>query len=152
MLLITYVVLSYDMGKRKIYSGELIDTTTGEVLKSRSYYADKYTESFLMIRTTEGQEWFYKLSNNEKNLLMMLWNWCSYDNMSVYLGTVRRKEVGLILSIGSRQITAILSSLCSNNYIKRIGRDDFLVNPAFMFKCSVGKIREKIKKYEEYVL
>ena len=70
------------MGKRKIYSGELIDTTTGEVLKSRSYYADKYTESFLMIRTTEGQEWFYKLSNNEKNLLMMLWNWCSYDKIT----------------------------------------------------------------------
>lgn len=140
------------MGKRKIYSGELIDTTTGEVILSRSYYADKYTESFLMIRTTEGQEWFYKLSNNEKNLLMMLWNWCSYDNMSVYLGTVRRKEVGLVLGIGSRQITAVLASLCAGNYIRRIGRDDFLINPAYMFKCSVGKVREKIKIYEEYVV
>ena len=146
------MLVCYDMGKRKIYSGELIDTVTGEVIKSRSYYADKYTESFIMIRTTEGQEWFYKLSNNEKNLLMMLWNWCSYDDMSVYLGTVRRKEVGMVLGIKSRQITAVLASLCAKDYVKRIGRDDFLVNPEYMFKCSVGKIREKIKKYREYVL
>ena len=140
------------MAKQRIKEVSRENHLTGEVVEHYSLYANKYTESFIMIRTTIGKEWFYALSNNEKNLLMMMWDWSSHEDMSVYLGTVRRKEVCTILNIGKRQITSIISSLCANDYIKRIGRDDFLVNPQFMFKCSVGKIRENIKKYEEYVL
>lgn len=140
------------MAKRKVNEFSRVNELTGEIREHYSYYSDKFTESFIMIRTTVGKEWFYALSNNEKNLLMMMWDWSSHEDMSVYLGSVRRKEVCTILSIGKRQITSIISSLCAKDYIKRIGRDDFLVNPSYMFKCSVGKVREKIKKYQEYVL
>jgi hypothetical protein len=139
------------MAKTKIKEVSRENHLTGEVTVHYSLYANKYTESFIMVRTTLGKDWFYALSNNEKNLLMMMWDWSSHEDMSVYLGTIRRKEVCTILCIGKRQITAILSSLCANDYVKRIGRDDFLVNPQFMFKCSVGQIRDKIKKYENYV-
>lgn len=140
------------MSKRKINEFSRVNELTGEIRSHYSYYSEKYIESFIMVRTTLGKGWFYSLSNNEKNLLMMLWDWSSSVDMSVYLGSVRRKEVNEVLCISKRQITAVLASLCSNNYIKRIGRDDFLVNPAYMFKCSVGKVREKIKIYEEYVV
>lgn len=137
---------------RKVGEFSSHNEITGEISSHYTTYVDKHLESFIMIRTTIGKDWFYALSNNEKNLLMMMWDWSSHEDMSVYLGSVRRKEVCSILKIGKRQITAILSSLCANDYIKRIGRDDFLVNPQFMFKCSVGKVREKIKKYQEYVV
>ena len=140
------------MAKKKINEFSRVNELTGEIREHYSYYSDKYTESFIMIRTTNGEDWFYALSNNQKNLLMIMWKWCDADQMAVYLGTVRRKEICTKLSIGKRQITAIISSLCAKDYIKRIGRDDFLVNPEYMFKCSVGKVREKINKYQEYVL
>lgn len=139
------------MSKRKVYEASNVNELTGEITYHHSYYSDKYTESFIMIRVTNGKDWFYSLSNNEKNLLMMMWDWCNVD-MYVYLGTVRRSEASDALSIGKRQITTILAGLCKRDYIKRIGRDDFMVNPEYMFKCSVGKVREKIEKYREYVV
>ena len=140
------------MSKRKVYEQVNVNEITGEIKYHHSHYSDKYTESFIMIRTTNGKDWFYALSNNEKNLLMAMWDWCSHEDMSVYLGSIRRSYVVSDIGISKRQITAVLASLCAKNYIKRIGRDDFLINPAYMFKCSVGKVREKMIKYEEYVV
>ena len=140
------------MPSRKIRETSSVNELTGEITYHRSLYADRYTESFIMIRTTEGKDWFFSLSNNEKNLLLMLWDWSSAEDMSVYLGSVRRDKVCMKLSIKRRQITSIIGSLCEKGYIKRVGRDDFLVNPEFCFKCSVGKVREKIEKYKKYAV
>lgn len=136
---------------KKIGEYKTKNELTGETRSHYTVLADTHREGFIMVRTTDGLEWYYALSNNEKNLLIMLWNWSNVD-MEVFLGSVRRATVCSALNIGRRQISVLLGSLCENGYIKRLGRDDFLVNPSLMFKCAVKDVRKKIKIYEEYVV
>ena len=137
------------MAKRKIGHLERLDELTGELTISRSFWTNKYTESFIMIRTTEGLEWFHKLGNNEKSLVLMLHIWSDPTNMRLSISGWQRDEICETLKVNRRQISLILRRLIEKDCIKRINQNDFLVNPAHMFKCSASKVREMMREYEQ---
>jgi hypothetical protein len=137
------------MPKRKIGHLEHHNELTGEITVSRSVWTNKYTESFIMLRTTDGLDWFYDLGKNEKSLVIMLHNWSEPTNMRVSLAGWQREEVCKKLCINRRQISLVLKRLVERDCIKRINQNDFMVNPAHAFKCSASQVRDRIEIYKQ---
>ena len=137
------------MPRRKIGELETVNHLTGEVTRHKSLWTNKYTESFIMLRTTDGMDWFYDLGKNEKSLILMLHNWSEPTNMRVSLSGWQREEICLKLKVNRRQISLILKRLVDLNCIKRINQNDFMVNPAHAFKCSASQVRDRISIYEQ---
>lgn len=135
------------MAKRKIGELESLDYLTGEVKVHRSLWTNKYTESFIMLRTTNGLDWFFELGKNEKSLIVMLHNWSEPTNMRVSLSGWQRDEICLKLGINRRQISLVLKRLIDKDCIKRINQNDFIVNPSHAFKCSASQVRDRIGVY-----
>ena len=137
------------MAKRKIGYLERVNELTGEITVSKSLWTNKYTESFIMLRTTDGLDWFYELGKNEKSLIVMLHNWSEPTNMRISLSGWQRAEVCAKLGVNRRQISLILRRLVDKDCIKRISQNDFMVNPAHAFKCSASQVRDRISIYEQ---
>lgn len=137
------------MPKRKIGHLEYHNELTGEVTLSRSVWTNKYTETFIMLRTTDGLDWFYELGKNEKSLIVMLHNWSEPTNMRLSLAGWQRDEICNKLGVNRRQISLILKRLVEKDCIKRISQNDFMVNPAHAFKCSASQVRERMTIYKE---
>lgn len=135
------------MSKRKIGELESLDYLTGEVKVHRSLWTNKYTESFIMLRTTNGLDWFFELGKNEKSLIVMLHNWSEPTNMRVSLSGWQRDEICLKLGINRRQISLVLKRLIDKDCIKRVNQNDFIVNPAHAFKCSASLVKDRIGVY-----
>jgi len=136
------------MAKRKVGEFLQVNENTGEVTKHTSLWSNKYTESFIMIRTTDGLDWYFPLSKNEKSLILMLHDWSEPTNMRLSLSGWQRDEVCKKLKINRRQISLLLRSLVDKDCIKRISQNDFLVNPAHGFKCSASQVRDRIEIYK----
>jgi len=136
------------MSKRRIGHLEHHNELTGEVTVSKSLWTNKYTESFIMVRTTDGLDWFYSLGKNEKSLILMLHNWSEATNMRISLSGWQRDEICEKLRIERRQISLVLKRLIEKDCLKRLGQNDFMVNPAHAFKCSASQVRERINIYK----
>lgn len=137
------------MPRKKIGYIERVNDLTGELTKSVSWYSNKYTEKFIMIRTTDTLDWFYPLGKNEKSLILMLHDWSEPTNMRISLAGWQREQIIEKLGIKRRQISILLKSLVDAGCIKRISQNDFMVNPAHAFKCSASQVREKIEIYKK---
>lgn len=137
------------MSRRKIGYLERVNELTGELTISKSIWTNKYTESFIMLRTTDTLDWFFPLGKNEKSLILMLHNWSEPTNMRISLSGWQREEIILKLGVQRRHLSILLKSLVDNNCIKRISQNDFMVNPAHAFKCSASQVRERIEIYNK---
>ena len=136
------------MPKRKIGELEFHNELTGEITKHRSLWTNKYTESFIMLRTTDTLDWMFKLGKNEMKLAIMLHDWSEPTNMRISLSGWQRDFICDKLKIERRQISLILKRLVEQGCIKRISQNDFMVNPAHAFKCSASQVRERIEIYK----
>lgn len=136
------------MPRKKIGYVESVNELTGEITKSVSWYSNKFTESFVMLRTTEGLDWFLRLSKNEKSLVVLIHSWSDPKTGRISLQGWQREHICEKLSINRRNISIILQSLCKQDCLKRISQNDFIVNPAHIFKCSSNELRERIEKYK----
>lgn len=135
------------MSKKNIGQLEYVDKSTGEVLQHIDKIYTTYSESFIMIRTTDGLDWFYNLGKNEKSLVLMLHSWSDSDSMRLSLQAWQRDHICDKLGISRRQISVLLKSLENSNCIKRLSQNDFLVNPSHANKCGTKQWRKRIEKY-----
>jgi hypothetical protein len=137
------------MARRKIAYVERVNELTGEITVAKSLWTNRYNESFIMVRTTDGLDWFFSLGKNEKSVVLMLHTWSEPTNMRVSVAGWQREELCLKLGIDKRQLSVLLRRLVLADCIRRLGQNDFLVNPAHCFKCSSSDVRERIKIYLE---
>lgn len=135
------------MSKKKVGEFEYVDVSTGEVLKHIDKIYTTYSETFIMVRTTDSLDWYYPLGKNEKSLVLMLHDWSNADNMRLSLQTWQRDMICAKLGIGRRQISLLLKSLEKSDCIKRLGQNDFIVNPAHANKCGTKEWRKRINEY-----
>lgn len=135
------------MSKKNIGHLEYVDKRTGEVLQHIDKVYTAYSESFIMIRTTEGLDWYYPLGKNEKSLVLMLHEWSDSESMRLSLQVWQRDLICARLGISRRQISILLKSLEKSNCIKRLSQNDFLVNPSHANKCGTKQWRKRIEKY-----
>lgn len=135
------------MSKKKVGEFEYVDKTTGEVIQHIDKIYTTYSETFIMIRTTDGLDWFYPLGKNEKSLILMLHDWSNATNMRLSLQKWQRDMICEKLSVGRRQISLLLKSLENENCIKRLSQNDFMVNPAHANKCGTKEWRKRILEY-----
>ena len=126
-----------------------IEGTTGEVLSSVSKYMNKIKEKFIMVRTTEGLDWYFPLSKNEKSLILLLHDWSDAASMRVSLSAWQREYVCSTLQVERRMLSILLKGLESQGCIKRLSQNDFMVNPAHAFKCSTNEVKKRIIEYEK---
>lgn len=136
------------MTRRKIGYVERLNELTGELTKSTSIWTNKYTESFLMLRMTDGLDWAFELGANEIKVMLLLHHWSEPTNMRISLSGWQREEICTKLNIQRRQISLILRRLIERDCIKRISQNDFMVNPAHAFKCSANQVRDRIEIYK----
>ena len=135
------------MPRKKIGYIERVNELTGELTKSVSWYSNKYTEKFIMVRTTDSLDWFYPLGKNEKSLILMLHDWSNAENMRLSLQTWQRDKICDKLNVGRRQISLLLKSLENADCIKRLSQNDFMVNPAHANKCGTKEWRKRTLEY-----
>ena len=137
------------MAKKQIREITLVDVSTGEVLSQKAMYASKYTESFIMLRTTNGIDWYFALTNNEKNLVLMLHDWANHLNMRLSLAGWQREAIIEKLGVKRRMVSILIGGLADKDCLLRLGRNDFMLNPEHAFKCSTGEVKTKIGEYRE---
>lgn len=137
------------MSKKQIREITLVDVSTGEVLSQKALYSEKYTESFIMLRTTNGIDWYFELTNNEKNLVLMLHDWANHLNMRLSLAGWQREMIVEKLRIKRRMVSVLIRGLESKDCLLRLGQNDFMLNPEHAFKCSTGEVKTKIGEYRE---
>ena len=136
------------MSKRKI--GEIIQVnhSTGEVTSHRSLWSNRYSERFLMFRLTDGLDWYYSLSKNGKSLFVYLHDISDSDSMRVSLTVCNREYICSKLDIARRQLSLLLNELVVSDCIFRLSQNDFVVNPSYLFKCSLSDLQNKIDEYD----
>lgn len=137
------------MGKKQIQEVTIVDVNTGEEVNRKVMYSEKYTESFIMLRTTNGIDWYFDLTNNEKNLVLMLHDWANHLNMRLSLASWQREAIIEKLGIKRRMVSIIIRGLARKDCLLRLGQNNFMLNPEHAFKCSTGEVKTKIGEYRE---
>ena len=137
------------MAKKQIREVTIVDVNTGEEVNRKVMYSEKYTESFIMLRTTIGIDWYFELTNNEKNLVLMLHDWANHLNMRLSLSGWQREMIIEKLGIKRRMLSILIRGLESKDCLLRLGQNDFMLNPEHAFKCSTGEVKTKIGEYRE---
>jgi hypothetical protein len=125
-----------------------VDRQTGEIIRDVDRIYTKVHESFIMVRTTNGLDWYFPLSKNEKSLILMLHDWSDAATMRLSLSAWQREYICKTLGVERRMVSIMLKGLQEKNCIKRLSQNDFMVNPAHAFKCSTTLVRNMIKEYE----
>lgn len=133
---------------KKIYERTSVDSISGEVLSSVSTWINKSSESFIMIRTTNGLKWYYSLGKNEKTLLLIMHEKSDSKTMIVNFTSLTRNAICGILKIKKRMLSVLLSNLEENDCFIRISQNDFMMNPEHMFKCSTNELKTRINYYK----
>lgn len=136
------------MGKKQIKEVTVVDEITGEVLSRQAVYSNKFSESFIMIRTTDSLDWVFALTANEFKVVLLMHQWAESDMGRLSLAAWQRELIMTKLNIKPEMVSFILRSLIKKDCLIKLGNNDFLVNPAHVFKCSTQQIRERIRKYE----
>lgn len=135
------------MSSKNIGRVVYVDHDTQEVLQTVDKIYGKVIEKFIMVRTTDGLDWFYPLGKNEKSLILMLHDWSNPENMRLSLQVWQRDMICEKLNVGRRQISILLKSLEEQNCIKRLSQNDFICNPEHASKRAVKDWRMIIKQY-----
>jgi hypothetical protein len=130
---------------------DYVDSKTGENLGSVNKVYTKLNESFIMVRTTNGLDWYFPLSKNEKSLILMLHDWSDATTMRLSLAGWQREYICKTLCVERRMVSILLKGLEDKDCIKRLSQNDFMVNPAHAFKCSTTLVRNMIKEYESII-
>ena len=134
--------------RKKISEVTVLNEVTGEILERRAVYSSKYSESFIMLRTTDGLDWLYGLSGNAAKLILLMHQWSEQYKGRISIAAWQRELVMSKLKITVRGLYGLLKELELNDCLLKLGTNDFIVNPAHVFKCSTGEVREKIREYE----
>lgn len=135
------------MSSKKVGEIIYIDHDTREILQTVDKVYGKVIESFIMLRTTDGLDWFFPLGKNEKSLILMLHDWSNPQNMRLSLQVWQRDMICEKLQVGRRQISLLLKSLEEQNCIKRLSQNDFACNPEHASRRAVKDWRNIIKEY-----
>jgi hypothetical protein len=135
------------MSSKKVGEIIYVDNATGEILQTVDKVYGRVIESFIMLRTTDGLDWFYPLGKNEKSLILMMHEWSNPQNMRLSLQAWQRDMICEKLQVGRRQISLLLKSLEKQNCIKRLSQNDFICNPEHASKRAVRDWRSIIKEY-----
>jgi len=125
-----------------------VDKSTGEIIRDVDRIYTKLNETFIMVRTTNGLDWYFPLSKNEKSLILMLHDWSDATTMRLSLSAWQRDYICNTLSIERRMVSILLKGLEEKDCIKRLSQNDFMVNPAHAFKCSTLLVRKRIEEYK----
>ena len=136
------------MAKRRICERTSVDSISGEVLSSVSTWINKSSESFVMIRTTNGLKWYYSLSKNEKTLVLIMHEKSDSNTMVISFTQQIRKLICDTIGIKKRMLSILLSSLEGNDCFIRLSQNDFLMKPEHMFKCSTNELKKRIFYYK----
>ena len=136
------------MGQKQIKEITLVDTLTGELLSRKAIYSNKFSESFIMVRTTEGLDWLFTLNANECKLILLLHKWSEASNGRISIAAWQKEFICEKLKIKANMISLVIRGLASKNCLLKIGNNDYVVNPAHVFKCSTSEVRERIREYE----
>lgn len=136
------------MRGKRIDRIKTVDSNTGEILGSVDRIYTKIHESFIMVRTTNGLDWYFPLSKNEKSLILMLHDWSDATTMRLSLSGWQREYICKTLCVERRMVSILLKGLEDKDCIKRLSQNDFMVNPAHAFKCSTTLVHSMIKQYE----
>lgn len=136
------------MGDKKVFSSVVVDGKTGEILESRSVFVNSALEQFGMFRTTDGIEWLIELSEIEIKILALFHVW-SEDSGAIQFTPVKRDFVLRKLNISAPTLSRGISGLIKKGTVLRMGRFDFIINPATFFKGSSKELKVKINNYIE---
>lgn len=136
------------MGSKQIKEITVVDEMSGEVLSRKALYSTKFSESFIMVRTTEGLDWLFGLTANECKLILLLHQWSEASNGRISIAAWQKEFIVDKLKIKANMISLILRGLSAKGCLLKIGNNDYVVNPAHVFKCSTSEVRERIREYE----
>ena len=136
------------MANRRICERTSVDSISGEILSSVSTWINKSSESFVMIRTTNGLNWYYSLSKNEKTLVLIMHEKSDSNTMVISFTQQIRESICDIIGIKKRMLSILLSNLCKKDCFIRLSQNDFLMNPEHMFKCSTNELKKRIFYYK----
>lgn len=136
------------MPKKQIKEVTVVDELSGEVLSRQAVYSNKFAESFIMLRTTESLDWVFALTANEFKVLLLLHQWSESSEGRLSLAVWQKELLCDKLNIKTDMLSAIIRGLLSKDCLLKLGNNDFVVNPAHVFRCSTHDVRERIRKYE----
>jgi len=136
------------MGRKQIREVTIVDEMTGELLSRKAMYSSKFSESFIMVRTTDSLDWYFALNGNECKLILLLHQWAESSNGRISIAGWHKEFIFEKLGIKSGMLGSLVRGLIEKDCMIKIGSNDFMVNPAHVFKCSTSEVREKMREYE----
>jgi hypothetical protein len=137
------------MSKRKIFESQLVDYETGEIKSVFTRSVIKDEETFVMGRTTEGLDWIKEFNNlvELQLLLIMLELENPKNDYIVSFSGLQVKNAAELLEVSEIYIRKSLTSLLNKNFIRRIYRGNYLVNPLTFYKGGTKVLKHKTKIY-----
>ena len=134
------------MGGR-IFKQEKIDRETGEIIIENRFYTVVNNETFVRMRTTNGIGWVFEMPYRGFEVCAYLVSNCINPNGIAIISSTVRMDICLEFKISDQTLSRILSKLREGNYIKRIRRCDYAVNPSYFFDGSSKTLLSKIDSY-----
>lgn len=135
--------------KRKVLEKQVVDMETGEIKSITTSYLSGNKESFVMGRTTDGDDWIFDLTALELQLLFSL---CSHkgnqkDNL-VSITTGLKQELAIRSGKSVKTIDNTLNALRRKGMIKQVRRGDYLFNPTAFY---TGGTNNWKAMYDEFI-
>jgi hypothetical protein len=118
------------MKKVKVLEKQVVDFETGEISSiTQTYLVKQNNETFVMGRTTDGDEWIFGLNALEIQLLFVL---CTHKVHKSNLISITKgfiKELSVKANKAEMTIELCLVELRKKNLIKQVRKGDYLINP-----------------------
>ncbi len=143
--------------KRKIFEKQIIDFETGEITSVTTVTASKYSEAFFMGRRTDDLSWLYELSGAEIKTIIFLLDLEELpkgENVTgkvlmrlITLGKTKRDHLLEVLECSSSYLSRLLKRLEDKQWIIRVNKTDFILNPKGFYKGSSKDVAERINEF-----
>lgn len=134
--------MKYD--KRKINVKEIVDHSTGEVIRHESKFI-KHVDSDEFIRVyLEDMASFMKISSGmEFKILFLLWSKTKWNNEPMIIDKIVKEDFSKELDIKVQSISDALTRLVKKDILIKNARMRYSLNPKFFFKGD-EKAREEV--------
>lgn len=127
---------------------EVVNGETGEVSSkiTRQRFTKKVTR-FQMMNIESN--WHREITPTEVLLIMELAIYENHQTYHVHMDSDTRSKIAKNLKLSDATIKRLLANLLKTNYLKKVSRGVYMVNPDCVWSCSETLKQKKLDEFNE---
>lgn len=125
----------------------MIDFETGSIKTTTKLTLKRFSERFILLRTTDGLALVNKLTGPEMKMLINLLAFEEHEKHEVSLSKKKFLELQKAVGLSRRQCNLVISQLEKKRALTPLTKTDFILNPVYFYQGNPREARARIKAF-----